>query len=116
MDRRVGQHRHPAGPWISSTASTGVTASLARYARPPVPIQSALKAASMSSTTPASTMARAMCGRPMAPPPASALTRSSSTGAPSWRSRSTILRARPTRPSAIQARLAANAGSSGPKP
>ena len=44
-----------------------------------------------------------------------ARTRSKSTGAPRARSRSTIRRARPTRPSAIQARLAAKAGSSGSK-
>src|SRR4029450_7085477 len=55
-------------------------------------------------TTPASTRALATCGRPMAPPPASSLTRFSSIGAPNWRSRSTIRRARVARPPATPAR------------
>ena len=93
-----------------------MTASLETYARPPVPIQSWLKASATVSTTPALTIALATRGRPRAPSPASSLTRSSSTGAPSSRSRSTIRRVLATRPSKIQARLAANTGSPGSNP
>src|ERR671912_703208 len=116
LDVRVGGALAAEAVAVEGPVAVGGAGRLQAQPGRPGPPTSGRRAPPPVSTTPASTIALATCGRPRAPSPASSLTRSSSTGAPSSRSRSTIRRVLLTRPSKIQARLAANTGSSGADP
>ncbi len=105
----------PPAARTSRTAVTGSVSCLRTSARPPLASQSAVNASDTEATTPASTSALAMCGRPTEPSPAIRRTCSQLMSAPSSRQRSTIARPRRNRSVRTSSRSAAKAGSAGSK-